>query len=69
MTPTVGPPGTRHTDVSLWYVLVGDREQRITPDRAEFHGVRWWTPREVADAAPGTVEPHLGRMLAKLATL
>ncbi|MFG2056442.1 NUDIX hydrolase [Micromonospora sp. NPDC048930] len=66
VTETVGGPADRHTDVSLWYVLSGRRHQQLVPDPGEFRGVRWWTPREVAAAAPGTVEPHLGRMLAKL---
>ncbi|MGC4886050.1 NUDIX hydrolase [Micromonospora sp. DT227] len=66
VTETVGPPAQRHTDVSLWYVLDAHREQRFTPDPVEFRGVRWWTPAEVGDAPAGTVEPHLGRMLAKL---
>ncbi|WP_089009686.1 NUDIX hydrolase [Micromonospora viridifaciens] len=69
VTPTVGPPEDRHTDVSLWYVLSGSRDQRLVPDPGEFRGVRWWTPRGVAEAEPGTIEPHLGRMLAKLAIL
>ncbi|MEU7760673.1 hypothetical protein [Micromonospora aurantiaca (nom. illeg.)] len=32
-----------------------------------FAGIRWWTPAEVNEAPTGTIEPHLGRMLAKLA--
>ncbi|MBM0225799.1 NUDIX hydrolase [Micromonospora sicca] len=66
VTDTVGAPEDRHTDVSLWFVLSGGRDQKLIPDPGEFRGVRWWTPREVTDAAPATVEPHLGRMLAKL---
>ncbi|MGR6316467.1 NUDIX domain-containing protein [Micromonospora soli] len=66
VTGTVGAPADRHTDVSLWYVLSGSRDQQLAPDPGEFRGARWWTPREVADAGPGTVEPHLLRMLAKL---
>ncbi|WP_422744638.1 NUDIX hydrolase [Micromonospora sp. WMMD754] len=69
VTETVGPPEQRHTDVSLWYVLTAHRDQRFTPDPVEFRGVRWWTPAEVTDAPAGTVEPHLGRMLAKLAAV
>ncbi|PGH44134.1 NUDIX domain-containing protein [Micromonospora sp. WMMA1998] len=69
VTETVGPPEQRHTDVSLWYVLTAHRDQRFTPDPVEFRGVRWWTPVEVTDAPTGTVEPHLGRMLAKLAAV
>jgi 8-oxo-dGTP diphosphatase len=66
VTETVGPPADRHTDVSLWYVLTGSRDQELVPDPDEFRDVRWWTPGEVAEAAPGTVEPHLTRLLAKL---
>ncbi|MCI4063523.1 NUDIX domain-containing protein [Micromonospora sp. R77] len=66
VTETVGRPEERHTDVSLWFVLSGSRDQKLVPDLDEFRGVRWWTPQEVAAAGPGTCEPHLGRMLAKL---
>ncbi|MET7747201.1 NUDIX domain-containing protein [Micromonospora sp. NPDC005367] len=66
---TVGSPAEQHVDVSLWFVLSGDRDQTFVPDSGEFHGVRWWTPHDVAAAAPGAVEPHLSRMLGKLAAL
>ncbi|SBT50028.1 NUDIX hydrolase [Micromonospora auratinigra] len=66
VTATVGAPADRHTDVSLWYVLSGSRDQKLIPDPDEFHGVRWWTPDEVTTARPGTVEPHLTRLLGKL---
>lgn len=66
VTETVGAPEDRHTDVSLWFVLSGSRDQKLIPDPGEFRGVRWWAPQQVAAAAPGTCEPHLGRMLAKL---
>ncbi|MEU5721088.1 NUDIX domain-containing protein [Micromonospora sp. NPDC047738] len=66
VTETVGAPTDRHTDVSLWFVLSGSRGQQLVPDPGEFRAVRWWTPGEVSVAEPGTVEPHLGRMLAKL---
>ncbi len=69
VTQTVGSPAERHVDVSLWFVLNGSREQRLTPDPAEFHGVRWWTRREVTHADPATVEPHLGRLFGKLDAL
>ncbi|MGC4894388.1 NUDIX hydrolase [Micromonospora sp. DT31] len=69
VTETVGPPEHRHTDVSLWYVVDSHRDQRFTPDPVEFSAIRWWTAAEVADAPAGTIEPHLGRMLTKLAAV
>ena len=66
VTETVGAPEDRHTDVSLWFVLSGSRDQKLIPDLVEFRAVRWWTPQQVA-ADPSSCEPHLGRMLARLA--
>jgi 8-oxo-dGTP pyrophosphatase MutT (NUDIX family) len=69
VTETVGTLEQRHTDVSLWFVLASSRDQVFTPDTGEFRGIRWWTPQEVRDADPTTLDPHMGRMIAKLATL
>jgi 8-oxo-dGTP diphosphatase len=69
ITETVGTVEQRHTDASLWFVLTGSRDQVFTPDLGEFGGIRWWTPQEVSDADPRTLDPHMGRMIAKLATL
>jgi 8-oxo-dGTP diphosphatase len=69
VTETVGTLEQRHTDVSLWFVLTSSREQVLAPDLGEFRRIRWWTPEEVNDADPKTLDPHLGRMIAKLATL
>ena len=68
VTETVGAPDERHTDVSLWFVLEGDRHQPLSPDAGEFHGVRWWTVEEVLAEDPARFDPHLGRMLDKLVT-
>lgn len=55
-----------HTDVSLWYVIRASRQQRIRFDTREFHGVRWFP----FDAVPfERADPHLGRFLAKLASI
>ncbi|GAA3199501.1 NUDIX hydrolase [Dactylosporangium siamense] len=69
VTDTVGTLEQRHTDVSLWFVLTGSRDQVFIPDPDEFRGIRWWTPQEVSDGDPKTFDPHMGRMIAKLATL
>lgn len=58
---TVG--ASRHTDVSLWYVLRGDRGTAYDFDRGEFHGIRWFA----MNALPlGRSEPQLHRFAAKL---
>ncbi|MFE3104080.1 NUDIX domain-containing protein [Nocardia tengchongensis] len=61
-TTTVGHV-ERHVDVSLWFVVRGDRtrEYRLAPE--EFDGSRWW------DLDPGNLpptDPHLPRFIRKL---
>jgi 8-oxo-dGTP diphosphatase len=62
-TETVGLTAG-HVDVSLWYVLRGDRRIVLHWDPAEFNAVCWFhrsaVPLERSD-------PHMGRFLAKLA--
>lgn len=59
---TVGStPG--HIDVSLWYLLRGDRHRQLEFDRTEFTQIRWFH----RNAAPSErCEPELGRFLAKM---
>lgn len=66
VTETTGPAGHRHTDVSLWFLLVGSRAQSLTPDMREFASVRWWTPPEISAADATRFDPHLGRFLTKV---
>ena len=66
VTETTGPVEQRHTDVSLWFLLVGSRTQALIPDMREFASVRWWTPGEVSAADATRFDPHLGRFLAKV---
>ena len=65
VTRTVGVDAG-HTDVSLWFTAALGRDAALTPDAAEFAGVRWWTRAEIDAADPGAFDPHLGRFLAKL---
>lgn len=52
-----------HTDVSLWYVLNGDRHAALKFDTEEFYSVRWFH----FDEAPiSRSDPHLSRFLSKL---
>lgn len=69
VTETVGAEHERHTDVSLWFVLEGNRHQRLNPDPGEFHEARWWTLEELLAGEPTHFDPHLGRMLEKLLKL
>ena len=64
VTRTRGP-GV-HTDVSLWFVLSASRADDIRFHTGEFKGIRWWTPNQLADTDPATLDPHLPRFLAKL---
>lgn len=66
VTQTVGPPATRHVDVSLWFALAGCVGQPLRPDHREFAQVRWWTAAEVRPAGLDRFEPHLLRALDAL---
>ena len=63
VTETVGLT-SGHTDVSLWYVIPGDRSAALEFDRGEFNQVRWLP---FAETPVERCEPHLKRFLAKLA--
>lgn len=65
VTRTVGVDAP-HTDVTLWFAVVGRVGQELTPDPGEFLGVRWWTPAEIQAEAPERFEPHLARAFAAL---
>lgn len=63
VTETVGL-ASGHTDVSLWYVVQGDRSATLQFDESEFNEVRWFP---FLQAPLQRSDPHLGRFLAKLA--
>jgi len=62
VTQTVGSTAG-HADVSLWYVIKGDRNAAYEFDQSEFHQVRWF---HRSDLPAGRSEPHLKRFLQKL---
>ena len=62
VTQTVGLTAG-HTDVSLWYVVRGDRSSEVSFDREEFNEVRWFPFGEVP---LGRCDPHLPRFLSKM---
>jgi 8-oxo-dGTP pyrophosphatase MutT (NUDIX family) len=56
-----------HTDVSLWFVVDGSREQLLKPDHSEFREARWWLPSELQAAGASRFDPHFMRFLSKIA--
>jgi ADP-ribose pyrophosphatase YjhB (NUDIX family) len=65
ITPTVGQAPS-HTDVSLWFLLVGRRGLALTPEQREFTEVRWWSMEQVQAAGADRFDPHYHRFLVKL---
>jgi 8-oxo-dGTP diphosphatase len=53
----------RHTDVSLWYVLRGDKNGFIKFDLEEFHKVQWFRSNDVPYSHS---DPHMRRFVAKV---
>jgi 8-oxo-dGTP pyrophosphatase MutT (NUDIX family) len=62
ITETVGKTAG-HTDVSVWYVLRGDRSAELSYDRTEFHAARWFHKDEVPLRR---TDKHMARFLRKL---
>jgi 8-oxo-dGTP pyrophosphatase MutT (NUDIX family) len=61
-TTTVGlTPG--HVDMSLWYLLLGDRQAHLDFDREEFTQVRWFRRENLPFMR---TEPELDRFLKKI---
>lgn len=52
-----------HTDVSIWYLLRGDRSADLAFDQAEFHRVRWFHKEAIA---LDRTDPNMARFLEKL---
>lgn len=62
VTQTVGTTAG-HSDVSLWYVLRGEKQHLPHYDCDEFHQIAWFP----IDGLPfDRTDPHLGRFCAKL---
>lgn len=63
VTHTVGQD-RGHLDVSLWFVLSGERGMTLAPDPSEIREARWWSPAEVLAGDPRRLDPHYGRFAA-----
>lgn len=62
VTETVGNV-TKHTDVSLWYLLKGDPSQALDYDPSEFHQIRWF---KIDDIPFEKTDPHMKRFIHKM---
>lgn len=62
VTNTVGSVA-RHTDVSLWYVLRGNREKRLKFYTNEFHQIQWFHQKEIPYQR---TDPHMKRFVDKV---
>jgi 8-oxo-dGTP diphosphatase len=55
-----------HIDVSLWFLVVGQRGMDITIDLSEFNDTRWWSQSDVRGADPKIFDPHYLRFIEKV---
>ncbi len=62
VTKTVGNV-KQHTDVSLWYILKGDRNQPLQFDNDEFHQIQWFQPHKIPYER---TDPHMRRFVDKV---
>jgi len=61
-TTTVGRTAG-HTDISIWYVLKGDRTMEISYEKNEFQAIHWFH----RDSVPlDRADPEMERFIAKL---
>ncbi len=61
-TETVGSTAG-HIDVSLWYVLRGNRKKEMEYDKDEFHAIRWFHYDQIPYQ---NSDPHMKRFISKL---
>jgi 8-oxo-dGTP diphosphatase len=57
-----------HLDITLWYVLAGDRSLQLNPDPAEIHAVRWVRLEDAAAWALDSPTPHQAYRFAQKLT-
>jgi len=67
VTETRGP-GT-HTDVSFWYVIVGDSTAELNYDKREMRGLKWLSFDEVLAMDDQLLDPHMKRFVRKFSRM
>lgn len=55
-----------HTDVSLWYLLIGDSSGEFVYDKREMNGYKWFSFQEVLEMNISQLDPHLHRFTKKV---
>ena len=65
VTETVGLTAG-HTDVSLWYILEGNKSKKLDFDEEEFFGIQWFTYDKIPFDAS---DPHMKRFMKKISSL
>lgn len=65
VTQTVGLTAG-HTDVSLWYLVRGNKHDYISFDQREFNDINWFSFQEILDSSPVIFDPHMQRFTRKL---
>ncbi len=63
-TITVGKTAG-HTDVSLWYLLLGDSRNKTNYDPEEFNGYKWFEYEEIINNDGKGFDPHMQRFIKK----
>ena len=66
ITTTVTRGQNEHTDVSLWYVIRGNRHESLTFDTREMRGYQWHTLPAVLAMDITRLDPHMHRFVCKL---
>lgn len=65
VTKTVGNVA-KHTDVSLWYLLIGNPHRSLDYDPDEFNQIRWFAIDEILFEKS---DPHMKRCIQKMLSL
>lgn len=69
VTVTLTKGTGQHSDVSLWYLIKGDRNHNYEYERREFSGYSWFTFEQVLNTDIAKFDPHMHRFTKKLASL
>ena len=64
VTRTVGHG--QHTDVSLWYVIAGNRDEQLEYDRREMNGYQWMKLDDVLATDIRKLDPCMHRFVGKM---